>query len=257
MQLLLDPQMRGPYASKPIEQVVAEAEELAADGARELILVAQDTSFYGLDLYGRPRLAELLRAAGGDRRPGLDSADVSLSAAHRRRVDRGDRRRARKSCRTSTCRLQHINDEVLPRMRRRVSRAGNRAVARPAAGADRGLVLRTTLIAGFPGETEEQFEELLWSSCGGGGSSGWGRLPTARSRARRPPRLDGHLPEERQNAPPRPAPGRPAGDRLRLERGPGRPAAGRADRPRVARPAGRLRGAQLRRRPGDRRRVST
>ena len=55
------PQMRGPYASKPIEQVVAEAEELAADGVRELILVAQDTTFYGLDIYGQPRLAELLR----------------------------------------------------------------------------------------------------------------------------------------------------------------------------------------------------
>ena len=53
--------MRGPYASKPIEQVVAEAEELAADGVRELVLVAQDTTFYGLDIYGQPRLAELLR----------------------------------------------------------------------------------------------------------------------------------------------------------------------------------------------------
>ena len=52
--------LRGPYASKPIEQVVAEAEELVADGTRELILVAQDTSYYGMDLYGRPRLAELL-----------------------------------------------------------------------------------------------------------------------------------------------------------------------------------------------------
>jgi ribosomal protein S12 methylthiotransferase len=56
------PQMRGPYASKPIEQVVAEAAEiLAADGVRELILVAQDTTLYGLEIYGQPRLAELLR----------------------------------------------------------------------------------------------------------------------------------------------------------------------------------------------------
>ena len=55
------PQMRGPYASKPIDEAVAEAEELAADGVRELVLVAQDTTFYGLDTDGRPRLAELLR----------------------------------------------------------------------------------------------------------------------------------------------------------------------------------------------------
>ena len=53
--------MRGKHASKPIEEVVAEAEQLAADGVRELIIVAQDTTYYGLDLYGQPRLAELLR----------------------------------------------------------------------------------------------------------------------------------------------------------------------------------------------------
>ena len=73
------PQMRGPYASKPIEQVVAEAEELAADGVRELVLVAQDTTFYGLDIDGRPRLAELAAAAGRGRRAGLDPPDVPLS----------------------------------------------------------------------------------------------------------------------------------------------------------------------------------
>ncbi len=56
--------MRGPYASKPIEQILAEAEELAADGVKELILVAQDSSFYGIDLYGEPKLAELLRQFG-------------------------------------------------------------------------------------------------------------------------------------------------------------------------------------------------
>ena len=53
--------MRGKHATKPMEEVIAEAEELAADGVRELIIVAQDTTYYGMDLYGEPRLAELLR----------------------------------------------------------------------------------------------------------------------------------------------------------------------------------------------------
>ena len=58
------PKMRGKHATKPIEEVIAEAEELAADGVRELIIVAQDTTYYGMDLYGEPRLAELLRQVG-------------------------------------------------------------------------------------------------------------------------------------------------------------------------------------------------
>ncbi len=154
------PQMRGPYASKPIEQVVAEAAELAADGVRELVLVAQDTTFYGLDIDARSRLAELLRrlaeidglawirvmylypahvtdelvdviAAGGKILPYLDIP------------------------------LQHTNDEVLRRMRRRVGRRETEELLERLRGRIDSLVLRTTLMTGFPGETEGQFEELL------------------------------------------------------------------------------------------------
>ena len=69
--------MRGKHATKPMEEVIAEAEELAADGVRELIIVAQDTTYYGMDLYGEPRLAELLRELTRGRRHRLDSPDVS------------------------------------------------------------------------------------------------------------------------------------------------------------------------------------
>ena len=86
------PKMRGKHASKPIEEVVAEAEQLAADGVRELIVVAQDTTYYGLDLYGQPRLTELLRRLEEVAGHRLDSADVLLSDVHRRRADRHDRR---------------------------------------------------------------------------------------------------------------------------------------------------------------------
>jgi ribosomal protein S12 methylthiotransferase len=154
------PQIRGRYASKPIDQIVAEAEELAADGARELVLVAQETSSYGVDRDGRPRLADLLRrlreieglawirlmylypmyitdelveliASGGPIVPYLDLP------------------------------LQHIDDTVLGRMRRQVNRAQIEQLLARLRARIPGLVLRTTLMTGFPGESEAQFETLL------------------------------------------------------------------------------------------------
>ena len=154
------PQMRGPYASKPIEQVVAEAQGLARDGVRELILVAQDTSFYGIDLGGRPQLAELLRQL--DRIEGLawirlmylypmhiTDELIEVIAGGKRILPYLD------------LPLQHINDEVLERMRRRVTRAETEALLDRLRAKIPRLVLRTTFIAGFPGETEEQFAELV------------------------------------------------------------------------------------------------
>ncbi|MGQ9607595.1 MAG: 30S ribosomal protein S12 methylthiotransferase RimO, partial [Thermogutta sp.] len=154
------PHIRGRHVTKPMEDVVEEARSLAADGVRELILVAQDTTYYGLDLYGRPMLAELLRqlrqiedirwirlmylypmyftddlidvlAEGGKILPYLDMP------------------------------LQHINDRILRRMKRRVSRAETEILLDRLRSAVKNLVLRTTMIAGFPGETEREFEELV------------------------------------------------------------------------------------------------
>jgi ribosomal protein S12 methylthiotransferase len=154
------PQMRGPYASKPIEEVVAEAEELAADGVRELILVAQDTTFYGLDIYGEPRLAELLRRL--DQVEGL--AWIRLMYLYPMHVT--DElvetiATGKKVLPYLDLPLQHINDEVLQRMRRRVGRQETEQLLDRLRQRIDGLVLRTTLMTGFPGETEEQFEELL------------------------------------------------------------------------------------------------
>jgi ribosomal protein S12 methylthiotransferase len=154
------PKMRGPYATKPIERVLAEAEELAADGVRELILVAQDTSYYGVDLYGRPRLAELLSRL--DRLDGLEWIRVLyLYPQHI-----GDElieviAGARKVLPYLDLPLQHINDDILRRMRRGVSRAETERLLDRLRQRIKGLVLRTTMMAGFPGEREEQFQELL------------------------------------------------------------------------------------------------
>lgn len=153
------PQMRGPYASKPIEQIVAEARQLAAAGTKELILVAQDTSFYGLDLYGEPRLAELLRQL----RQIDDLAWIRLMYLYPMHVTdelldvlaAGD-----KVLPYLDLPLQHINDEVLAAMRRRVSRDETRRLLDRLRSRIPNLVLRTTLLVGFPGETEPQFAEL-------------------------------------------------------------------------------------------------
>ena len=154
------PKMRGKHATKPIEEVLAEARELAADGVRELNIVAQDTTYYGLDLYGRPRLAELL--AQLDQIDGLDwirimylypmyftDELIEVLAKSKRIVPYLD------------LPLQHINDVMLKRMQRRVTRAETETLLAKLRKAISDLVLRTTFIVGFPGETEAQFEELV------------------------------------------------------------------------------------------------
>jgi ribosomal protein S12 methylthiotransferase len=153
------PKMRGKHASKPIEQIVAEAQRLAADGVRELIVVAQDTTYYGLDLYGEPRLAELLRQL--DRIDGLDwirlmyfypmyvsDELIQIIAESPRILPYLDMP------------LQHINDTMLRRMVRRVTRAETEQLLERLRSQIPELVLRTTFITGFPGETAEQFAEL-------------------------------------------------------------------------------------------------
>jgi ribosomal protein S12 methylthiotransferase len=154
------PKMRGPYASKPIEEVVAEAEELAAEGTREIVLIAQDTTFYGIDIYGRPRLAELLSRL--EQVKGI--AWLRLMYLYPMHITdelidviAG----GKKILPYLDLPLQHIDDEVLERMRRRVTGAETEQLLdRLRERIDR-LVLRTTLIAGFPGETDEQFQRLL------------------------------------------------------------------------------------------------
>jgi ribosomal protein S12 methylthiotransferase len=154
------PKMRGKHATKPIEEVVAEAQELVADGVRELNIVAQDTTYYGMDLYGEPRLAELL--AQLNRIDGLDWIRVmylypmyftdpliDVLAASDKILPYLDMP------------LQHINDTMLRRMQRRVDRAATEQLIGKLRSRIPNLVLRTTFIAGFPGETDEQFAELV------------------------------------------------------------------------------------------------
>jgi ribosomal protein S12 methylthiotransferase len=154
------PFIRGAHRSVPMEELVQEAQMLAEDGVKELILIAQDTTYYGLDLYHRRALAELierLSAIEGIRwirihysYPADFPEDVLDQMANNPKV-----------CKYLDIPLQHIADGVLERMHRNVDGAWTRALISKLRSRVPGVVLRTTMIVGHPGETEEQFSELL------------------------------------------------------------------------------------------------
>jgi ribosomal protein S12 methylthiotransferase len=154
------PRMRGKHASKPVEQVVDEARQLAASGARELIIVAQDTTYYGIDLYGEPRLVDLLGLL--EEVPSVDW--IRLMYLYPMYVSDELVERIADSARIVPyidLPLQHASDFMLKRMARRVDRGEtDRLLDRLRSGIP-DLVLRTTFITGFPGETEAHFEELV------------------------------------------------------------------------------------------------
>ena len=151
--------MRGKHVTKPMEEVIREAKELATDGVRELILVAQDSTYYGMDLYGKIRFAELLRE--------LDQVDdiewIRILYAYPEHIT-GELLEtlagAKKIIPYIDMPLQHINDRVLKRMQRRVNRASTEKLIGQLRSAVPGLTFRTTFIVGFPGETEAEFQEL-------------------------------------------------------------------------------------------------
>ncbi len=153
------PKMRGKHASKPIESILREARALAERGVRELVIVAQDTTYYGIDLYGEPRLSELLTELNK-----IDGIDwIRLMYFYPMYIDD----RLIETIATSErilpyidIPLQHYNDTMLKRMSRRVtSDQISELVGRLRSGIP-NLVLRTTMIVGFPGETDEQYQDL-------------------------------------------------------------------------------------------------
>jgi ribosomal protein S12 methylthiotransferase len=151
--------MRGKHVTKPIEMVLEEARELAGDGVKELILVAQDTTYYGLDLYGRVRLADLLREL--DRIDGIEWIRLMYLYPIHFGDDLIDTiAGSQKVLPYLDLPLQHISDPVLKRMQRRVNRAQSIELVEKLRERIPGVVLRTTFITGFPGETDAQFQEL-------------------------------------------------------------------------------------------------
>ena len=188
------PQMRGKHVTKPTEEVAREAGELAGDGVRELIVVAQDTTYYGTDLYGRPRLAELLREL--DKVDGIEWVRLLYCYPEHFSDELIDvLAGSEKIVPYLDMPLQHINDRMLRRMQRRVTRRSTEDLLARLRGAIRDLTLRTTFIVGFPGETDAEFEELVefaraakFERCG---VFAYSREPGTPA-----DRLTDHLPEE-------------------------------------------------------------
>lgn len=153
------PLMRGKHKSKAIEDLVTEATKLAKDGVKELILIAQDLTYYGLDLYKSRRLADLLRALSeveGIEWIRLHYAFPTGFPEDVLEVIRTNQ----KVCNYIDIPLQHISDSVLKSMRRGTTHEKTDALLRKFRQEVPGIAIRTSLIVGYPGETEEDFQEL-------------------------------------------------------------------------------------------------
>lgn len=155
------PKIKGPLSSRPIEDLVAEAKQLVEErGVKELIVVGQDTSDYGVDLYGKPQIASLLQQLA--KIEGLRW--MRLLYCHPRGVS--DELIETISTEPTLCKyldtaIEHADDEVLNRMNRRISQEQLRHTIGRLRRRIPGLTLRTSVIVGFPGETEKAFKNLM------------------------------------------------------------------------------------------------
>ena len=154
------PFIRGAHRSVPMEDLVSEAEFLASQGVKELVIIAQDTTFYGLDLYKRRALAELLRRLS--QVEGIEWLRIHYSYPTDFPEDVLEEMAVNpKICKYLDIPLQHVSDGVLSAMHRHIDGAGTRALISRMREKVPGVVLRTTMIVGHPGESEECFDELI------------------------------------------------------------------------------------------------
>ena len=154
------PLMTGPYRSRPVESIVKEAGILASGGVREIQLIAQDLTFYGHDLYHKSMIAELVERISDI--PGIDWIRLHYGYPDGFPMDMLRVMRERDNvCKYLDIALQHISDSVLKRMRRRITAEETCNLLARIREEVPGIHLRTTLMVGFPGETEDDFAELM------------------------------------------------------------------------------------------------
>ena len=154
------PYIRGKYVSRPFEEILDEAKNLANKGYKEIIVIAQDTTKYGIDLYGKPKLAELLeeisKIEGIKWIRFLYAYPESITDELIETVKNNE-----KICKYFDIPIQHISDSVLKRMNRKTTGEDIKQIILKIKKEIPEAILRTTLIVGFPGETEEDFQKLI------------------------------------------------------------------------------------------------
>lgn len=154
------PLMRGGHVSKPIEQLVEEAKNLVKNGTKELMLIAQDSTYYGLDLYGKRNLADLLRSLSDVE--GLEWIRLHYAFPSQFPIDALEVMAERDNiCNYIDIPLQHATDNMLKIMRRGITRKRTEEVINTIREKVPGIGIRTTMLVGHPGETEEQYNELV------------------------------------------------------------------------------------------------
>lgn len=153
------PLMRGQHISKPIEELVIEAEKLVKQGVKEVMLIAQELTYYGLDIYKKRMLPELLHRLADVK--GLEWIRLHYAYPSKFPLEILDAMRERDNiCNYLDIPLQHASDDMLKAMRRQITRGEMNELISAIRETVPGICLRTTLIAGFPGETEKDIEEL-------------------------------------------------------------------------------------------------
>jgi ribosomal protein S12 methylthiotransferase len=153
------PLMRGQHRSRTIESLVGEATHLASRGVKELMLIAQELTYYGLDIYKKRMLTELLNALADI--PGIDWIRLHYAYPSKFPVEIFDVMATRKEiCNYLDIPLQHANDQVLLRMRRQITQKETRELIELARKKVPDIAIRTTFLVGFPDESESEFEEL-------------------------------------------------------------------------------------------------
>jgi len=154
------PLMRGKHVSKSIEDLVTEAKSLAKKGVKELMLIAQELTYYGLDIYKERKLAELLHALSAVE--GIEWIRLHYAYPSKFPLDIFDAMKALpKVCNYIDMPLQHANNDVLKRMRRQITKEETMELIREARERVPGITFRTTLLVGYPGETEAEFEDMV------------------------------------------------------------------------------------------------
>jgi ribosomal protein S12 methylthiotransferase len=154
------PLIRGPHVSRKMEDILDESRFLAREGVKELILVAQDLTYYGLDIYKEQRIAPLVEELSGI--PGIEWIRLHYAFPNRFPADLIRLIRENpKVCNYLDIPFQHISDKMLALMRRGIDGKGTRDLIRDLRDGVPGIALRTSLVVGHPGETDEDFNELV------------------------------------------------------------------------------------------------